>query len=92
MNEYVLVEFIASYPDDSDLLFQKLGALGKDFVMINEADESDEDEDGHRDEWVRVTGMISSMYASVVKLQDPFLAERMRISYIPAALKDKYRT
>lgn len=91
MNEFVLVEFIASYPDDSDLLLSKLGALGKDFVTIKESDEFDEDEDGHRDEWLRVTGMISSMYASVIKLQDPFLAERMRISYIPSELKDKYR-
>ena len=92
MNEFVLVEFIAEYPDNSDLLISKLADLGPDFVIIKEDDEHEEDEFGARNEWLRVTGMISSLYASVIKLRDPFLAERMRISYIPDALKDKYRT
>lgn len=91
MNEIILVEFIASYPDDHELLLSKLRDMGKDFVTIEEIDEFEEDNDGGRNEWIRVSGMISSIYASVIKLQDPFLAERMRISYIPKELKDKYR-
>lgn len=91
MNESVLIEFIAEYPDDSDLLLSKLKDLGIDFVLLREDDEHEEDEFGARNEWLRVTGMITSVYASVIKLRDPFLAERMRISYISDELKDRYR-
>jgi len=91
MKEYVLVEFIAGQPHEANLLRQRLLNLGDDFVLIKTSDESETDEDGNYAEWERVQGKISSMYASVIKLQDPFLAERMRISYIPDDLKDKYR-
>jgi hypothetical protein len=92
VKEFVLVEFLASYPDESELLLSKLKNLrNEDFIPIREEDEFD-DNDGDRLEWIRVTGKISSMYASVIKLQDSFLAERMRISYIPEDLKNKYRS
>jgi len=91
MKEFVLVEFIAGQPIEANTLREKLLALGDDFVLIKVAEESELDEDGNYSEWERVQGKISSMYASVIKLQDPFLAERMRISYIPDELKDKYR-
>lgn len=91
MNEYVLVEFIAGVPDEAKLLKEKLLALGEDFILIKLMNESEDDEDGNHNDWIRIQGKISSMYASVIKLQDPFLAERMRISYIPTELKEKYR-
>jgi len=90
MKEYVLVEFLASF-GEGGILQAKLGALGDDFVMIKDDYEYDVEDDSGLN-WIRVSGKISSMYASVIKLQDPFLAERMRISYIPEDLKDKYRT
>ena len=40
----------------------------------------------------RLSGKINSATATMIKLQDPFLAEHMRISYIPEDLKNKYRT
>lgn len=91
MNEYVLIEFIAEQPTEARLLLEKLLALGEDFKLIGTSDENEEDEDGNYSSWVRVSGKISSAYASVIKLQDPFLAERMRISYIPDNLKNMYR-
>lgn len=88
MNEFVLVEFIAIYPFESDLLLSRLRNLRyEDFIIIKEDDESE----GERKEWLRVTAKINSTYATMIKLQDPFLAERMRISYIPTELKNKYR-
>lgn len=91
MNEYVFVEFIAGEPLESARLKDELGKLGKDFMQVNFQNENEEDEDGNYYEWVRIQGKISSQYASVIKLQNTFLAERMRISYIPNDLKDKYR-
>lgn len=91
MKEYVLVEFIAGQPEEAFTLREKLLELGDDFVLIKVLNESELDEEENFSEWVRVQGKISSMYASVIKLQDPFLSERMRISYIPDDLKDKYR-
>lgn len=91
MNEYVLVEFVAGQPFEAQTLKEKLLALGSDFTLIRTKDEIEIDEDGNYADWIRVQGKISSEYASVIKLQDPFLAERMRVSYIPAELKEKYR-
>ncbi len=90
MNEYVLVEFLSSSEDRSRLI-GKLRALGEDFQFINDDTEFELDDDGASQSWYRISGRISSMYASVIKLRDPFLSERMRISYIPEDLKDKYR-
>lgn len=91
MNEYVFVEFIAERNGDSAILFGKLYALDEDFIPLKEEIKREGDEDGLSQEWVRVHGKINASYASVIKLQDPFLADRMRISYIPDDLKNKYR-
>lgn len=91
MNEYVLVEFIAGIPDESKKLIDMLRDLGEDFIYVGSDSSSESDEDGNHSEWITVRGKISSAYATVIKLQNPFLAERMRISYIPSELKDKYR-
>lgn len=89
MKEYVLVEFIAEGEDRATLV-AKLALLGDDFIELKNEYEYEHDEFATTT-WDRVTGKISSIYASVIKLRDPFLADRMRISYIPDELKDKYR-
>ena len=90
MKEFVLVEFVAHGLPDEQLLISKLELLGTDFEIIKEQSEWDV-EDLSSDTWVRISGKINSEVASLIKLQDKFLAERMRISYIPEDLKDKYR-
>ncbi len=95
MNEFVLVEFLAEGQDDLETLKVKVHALGTDYQHMDdnweyEADNTDPTQVFHQ--WYRISGRISSLRASIIKLQDPFLSERMRISYISDALKDKYRT
>lgn len=43
------------------------------------------------DEYFVVSGMITSEYASVLKMGNKFVAERMQFFYIDDSLKDKYR-
>jgi hypothetical protein len=85
MKEYVLVEFIAE-GNDKDKLDERLALLGEDFKQERELSYTTQTNPIYI-----VIGRISSLYASVVKLRDPFLAERMRISYISDELKDRYR-
>jgi len=90
MKEYTLVEFLFTvdeYPSE----FRKLTALGDDFVFIGMDYEYEDDDLGTRQEYKRISGRINSMTASLIKLQNPALAGKMRISYIPDELKDKYR-
>lgn len=89
MNEFVLVEFIAKYPDEAHVLLSKLAALGEDFVDINSGSGGPARQFGTQ--WMVVSGKINSMRASFIVLQDPFLAERMRISHISDELKNKYK-
>jgi len=92
MKEFVLVEFLTLLADKL-LLMGKLEELGNDFELIKSDYEWDVANDLTPDyEWVRISGRINSACATVIKLQDPFLSERMRISYIPEDLKNKYRT
>ena len=91
MREFVLVEFLVARDEEKNLC-TKLDSLGEDFLYIKTEYEYEIDNDWYTEtHWTRVTGKISSMYASIIKLQDPYLAEHMRISYIPEDLKDKYR-
>lgn len=91
MNEYVLVEFLA-VGDDRQIIKDKLMALSYDFIPIKYDDEYDIDYDvGEIISYARYSGKISAEYASIIKMQDPFLSERMRISYIPDELKNYYR-
>jgi hypothetical protein len=89
VNEYVLVEFLAKNSDEH-ILLEKLENL-EDFIQTKDEFEWEHDDGSTFDTWIRVFGKIRSETASLIKLQDPFLAERMRISYIPDELKDKYR-
>jgi hypothetical protein len=91
MNEFILVEFIA-LGDDRAILIDKLEKLEGDFQFIKTHADYDIRHDTVINEWYIVFGRIDSMYASMIKLQDPFLSERMRISYISEELKNKYRS
>ena len=91
MKEFALVEFLFT---DQEYSYQldKLLELGNDFVLIKNQYEYEDDEDlGGRQIYRRVFGKINTMTASIIKLQNPALAGKMRISYIPEELKDKYR-
>lgn len=92
MNEFVLVEFVTEFGEESNLLRDKLLALGYDFQMLKDEYEYETDTEYNAiNSWTRISGRINAMRASMIKLQDPFLAERMRISYISDDLKDRYR-
>jgi hypothetical protein len=90
MREYILVEFLFTqeeHPDAMDILKR----LGDDFQMLNVYQEWDYEDPSDAEFYYRVSGRINSMTASVIKLQHPMLAGKMRVSYIPDELKDKYR-
>jgi hypothetical protein len=91
MNEYVLVEFMFTVTEEKQFN-QLIGDLGTDFVRINnEFDWNNEDARGYVTTCKMVSGKISSEAATVIKLSNKFLADRMRISYISEELKNKYR-
>lgn len=90
MKEFVLVEFLFTL-DEYYKELRKLTALGDDFRLIKCDDEWELDDDGIHFDYKRVSGKINSMTASLIKLQNPTLAGKMRISYISDELKDKYR-
>jgi hypothetical protein len=90
MNEYVYAEFLF----EVDVAMQGAGevvALGEDFVLIKSDIEWDIETDGPHQGYQRICGKINSAAATAIKLGNPFLADRMRVSYITDELKDKYR-
>lgn len=92
VKEFVLVEFVTEYGTEAEELRNRLRCLGDDFQLLKDDYEYETDDEYNTvSSWIRVSGRINAMRASMVKLQDSFLAERMRISYIPDDLKDKYR-
>jgi hypothetical protein len=89
MKEFVLIEFI--FTDDEYIAeLQKLHDLGEDFEYLSKLDEPTDDPRSDN-QYVRITAKISSQTATLIKLQNPALAGKMRISYIPDELKNKYR-
>ena len=90
MKEFIHVEFLFK-GDEFSTWVQKIRALGEDFVQYANHNEFETDEDGVTERYVRLSGRMESALATVIKLQDPYLAERMRVSYISDSLKDKYR-
>ena len=91
MNEFVLVEFLFSVEENEQGL-NHIKNLGDDFVQIKtELDWHNEDARGYVKTYNVISGRISSQAATALKLSDKFLSDRMRISYIPEELKNKYR-
>ena len=89
MKEFVLAEFLFEI-SEFEKGFALLESLGDDFLLVHIRDEWERSED-LPETYKRVTGRINSMTASIIKLQEPDLAGKMRISYIPDDLKNKYR-
>jgi len=87
MNEFLYVEFVFNGSIECDELTEKLEKLGADFNYISDSFS----EEWHQSDSHTISGKIRAEAATVIKLTDKFLADRMRISYISATLKDKYR-
>jgi hypothetical protein len=84
VNEYILVEFISD-KDEASTCMSKIGQLdAAEFQRIETILDVE-------DSRCRIYGRISSIYATVIKLQDPYFTNHMRVSYISNELKDKYR-
>jgi len=94
VKEYVLAQFMAE-GEDIQTLMDKLKELGDDYLPITTVTVTDSDSNFdfgfNFGDSISIDGKISSAYATLIKLRDPFLAERMQISYIPEDLKNKYR-
>lgn len=92
MKEFVFVEFLFTAAEASSEL-DKLADLGEEFMLIKGQHEWEEDSDISIPaiEYIRVSGKISSETASFIRLQNPALAGKMRISYISEELKNRYR-
>lgn len=92
MKEFVFVEFLF-LEDEYSAEIDKLNKLGSDFEFIKSdyEYETGDDLNTHLEDYVRVSGRINSEAATMIKLKNPVLAEKMRISYISDELKNKYR-
>ena len=82
MKENLLVEFIAT-PVERKTLLDELIKSVPEFIKENGVHDINN--------FVIVSGKMNSETASVLKLQNSFLADRMRIFYISEDLKNKYR-
>jgi hypothetical protein len=89
MKEFVLVEFLFN---DAEFVTElgKLHDLGEDFEYITRFNEPTDDPRSDT-QYIRITAKINSQTATMIKLQNPTLAGKMRISYISDELKNKYR-
>lgn len=87
MNEFLYVEFIFNGTIEGSAGMDRLSSLGEDFNYINDSFPGELDKSVNH----VIYGKIKSQTATVIKLSDKFLADRMHISYISDTLKDKYR-
>lgn len=90
MKEFVYVEFIIE-SHEHDQFYEKMAQFDPDFEPTNVDVEFDADIDNKVCSWHIFGGKINSQTLTCIKLQDSFLSERLKISYIPDNLKDKYR-
>ena len=92
MNETVYVEFLFDQinPFDTAAFIVTLGA---DFDLItSDLDFEIDDGYGNFTPYWRITGKISAEKATMLKLGDLYVRDRMRVSYISDELKNKYRS
>jgi hypothetical protein len=91
MGDFVLVEFMISF-SEFEVLMLRLDTLDKScFTLLADITEYEIMEDHPKGSWASVYGRITTEYACLIKVQDPFLSKNMRISYIPSDLKDRHR-
>jgi len=80
MNDFILVEFVYQEHEFQDVM-SRLSAFTDDTSIVSNVVSSIS----------ILTYKMSAETSTVIKLSDSFLSERMRVSYIPDELKDKYR-
>lgn len=87
----ILVEFCTKDSVDYAKLSSKIWdhALAGNLEMLDECQEVEERETTI--EYWKISTKMTDEFANFIKLQDPFLAERMHVSQISDELKDKYR-
>lgn len=90
MKEFILVEFITSTNDLTQLL-KELETFGKDIKFIDSDFEFETYDDTLTGSWHRISAQVNTESLTVIKLRSSFVAERMKISHIPDELKDRYR-
>jgi len=86
MKNYIFIEFVFSRLE-ANQVYAEIKELGNDFVIGDRVVKSGYCIDDH----CVISGAINSATATMLKLSNPFLANRMNISYISDELKDKYR-
>jgi hypothetical protein len=91
MNETVLAEFLFE-EEMADKCEQFISSLGDDFKHIKTEIEWDFEIPSARNQYRRISGSLSGERALVIKLGDPFYADRLQVYSVPTELKDKYRT
>jgi hypothetical protein len=85
MREKVFVQFIFE-PVYSQSAPMWLAELGSDFKVIHSSNHYK----NYETHFI-IEGIIDSVAATALKLSNPFLGERMRMSTISNELKNKYR-
>jgi len=93
MKEFVFAYFIFT-PEEYEDELAKLVALGDDFKLLYCGDYQIDMCMVNLlpiPEYKTVSGQINTQTASFIKLQNPALAEKMRISYTSEELKNRYR-
>lgn len=87
MNNYIYVEFVANSLVDLGILKHKLKnfPIGE-FRLIKQFNPT------YLPSLTVISGNIKSDYVTFLTIQDPFLSERMKVSYISESIKDRYRT
>lgn len=80
MNDSILVEFVYNEHEFLDVM-TRLSAFTNDTISISNISTTDH----------ILTCRMASETSTIIKLSDSFLSDRMRVSYIPSELKDKYR-
>lgn len=90
MNEIICVQFMCN-PDELIRMHDSLLKLEIEgnFVPIERS--ASISPPLFKDGAFSVTGSIDATFATMLRLRDPFLADRMHVSYIDDNLKDKYR-
>lgn len=89
MKEFVFVQFLIE-PDKVRECMSTLTQLGDDFQLTNKDEEYGAIPYGSV--LVMIEGKISSESATLLKLSNQYLTDRMRISTISEELKNRYRT
>lgn len=86
-SDYVFADFFIESTDQR-LLDECLEKFGRDATIIKCSQAYDVDYNGPVcPNWYTISCRMTSEVASIIKLQDGYLSERMKISYMPEEFK-----